>query len=299
MSCTRPISAQRYYDPEQAKLVIRLAGDDFKPNLELNCGNCTNCKLRKAKEWALRCWHESQMHDNSCYVTFTYSDENLPAREELDHRHFQLFMKRLRRRYMRQRFSYFMCGEYGDKTHRPHYHAVIFGYWPPDAEYHRTEKGHKYFKSAELDYLWGRGFTDTSYVSYKNAGYVARYTLKKQLPSEELQDRYTWVDENGELHVRKFEYTRMSTDPAIGQGWFYKYMDQTLRDDFVRDPDGHECPVPKHYLDVLKREDPDLYVEMAVARLEKAKANAKSPDQLRQHEICTEARSKQLKRPYL
>jgi len=301
MSCTRPISAQRYYSAKERKLVMRLKhGEGFKPNLELPCNKCQSCKLRKAKEWALRCWHESQMHEDSAFITLTYRDEDLPENRNLDHRDFQLFMKRLRIKYPERRFSFFMCGEYGGLTHRPHYHVVIFGYWPPDAKFHRKEKGNNYFKSEELDAFWKKGFTDTSYVSYQSAGYVARYTLKKQLPDKALQDRYVYADKHGEMQVRKFEYTRMSTDPAIGKSWFEKYKEQTIRDDFVRDPNGIECPVPRYYLDQLKKEDPELHEKLALARIEKAKASPdNTPARLKAKEICANARVKQLPRPYL
>ena len=37
---------------------------------------------------------------------------------------FQKFIKRLRKDYD---IKYFACGEYGDKTLRPHFHAILFG----------------------------------------------------------------------------------------------------------------------------------------------------------------------------
>jgi hypothetical protein len=211
-------------------------------------------------------------------------------------------MKRLRKKYRGKKISYFMCGEYGDKTHRPHYHVVLFGYYPPDPVYHRTQNGNRYYKSAELDKFWKLGFTDTSNVSYHSAGYVARYTLKKQLPKTELQDRYTYVDENGDLQIRKFEYVRMSTDPAIGKSWFYKYLERTVDQDCVLDPNGHECPVPKYYLGQLRDFiHKETFEALAEKRLEKAIANPdNTSDRLRQKAICVQAKIKNsLPRPYL
>ena len=194
----------------------------------------------------MRCWHESQMHEENCFVTLTYADPELPSYENLDHRDFQLFIKRFRTKY--QNVKFFMCGEYGDKTHRPHYHVLLFGYYPPDATYLRTENGHRYYKSAELDAFWKKGFTDTTSVSYQNSGYIARYTLKKQLPKEETQDRYMYVDHNGDSQTRKFEYIRMSTGrekwEGIGLSWAEKYADQWMTNDYVLDPNGYENPVP-------------------------------------------------------
>lgn len=300
MSCTRPLQAQQYDCPSAGITAIRFKGPDFQPNLELPCNKCLSCKLRKAKEWALRCWHESQMHEQNSFVTLTYADENLPAYQDLDHRDFQLFMKRLRKNTGRK-ISFFMCGEYGDQTHRPHYHVLLFGYFPEDKKFHRTQNGSRYYKSEFLDRCWRQGFTDTSNVSYKSAGYIARYTLKKQLPHDDIQDRYTYLDESGNLQIRKFEYIRMSNNPAIGLSWIEKYADQTIQNDYVLDPDGNQCPVPRYYLNYLK----DYVCEETAeknqeSRIEKARINPdNSPDRLRQKEICVKAKTQSLQRPYL
>lgn len=313
MSCTRPVSAQSYTCPTAGIPAIRFKNFDGEPNLQLPCNKCPSCKLKKAREWALRCWHESQMHETSSNITLTYADEHLPKNRNLDHRDFQLFMKRLRKNFCRYEtddqgervcinpISFFMCGEYGGKTHRPHFHVIIFGYYPPDPVYHRTsDAGHRYYKSETLDKYWKKGFTDLTNVSYKNAGYIARYTLKKQLPDEATQDRYIYT-ENGEQKTRKFEYIRMSTNPAIGRSWFLKYAEQTIRNDHVLDPNGNKIPVPRYYLDILRDEIcPDSHEWLAKLRLEKAQANPdNSPDRLRQKAICTESKIQQLIRPYL
>nr|UXQ88040.1 MAG: replication initiation protein [Microvirus sp.] len=305
MSCTKPLPAFQSLCPITGLKSVslkKIAGRE--PNLQLPCNKCPSCKLRKAKEWALRCWHESQMHEQNAYVTLTYSDENLPPYENLDHRDFQLFIKRFRAKYPERKIKYFMCGEYGDKTHRPHYHVIMFGYYPPDPVYHRTENGHRYYKSKELDAFWKNGFTDTSSVSYYSAGYVARYALKKQLPHEQLQDRYTYHDHEGTSHIRTFEYVRMSTGrakyDAIGASWFREYAAQTVMNDFVLDPNGNQCPVPKYYLSILKYDDPNWFDRIAKLRVEKAQADPdNTPERLAQKAICTNARLKQLPRPYL
>ena len=67
------------------------------------------------------------MHAQSAFITLTYADEYLPSDGKLKYLDFQLFMKRLRK-YCGKEISFFMCGEYGEKTARPHYHACIFGY---------------------------------------------------------------------------------------------------------------------------------------------------------------------------
>nr|UXQ88104.1 MAG: replication initiation protein [Microvirus sp.] len=304
MACTKPISAHQSTCPItglNSVSIKQLPGRES--NLLLPCNKCTSCKLRKAKEWALRCWHESQMHEQNCFVTLTYADQHLPAYQDLDHRDFQKFMKRFRKQ-TGLKIKFYMCGEYGDKTHRPHFHVILFGYYPPDAVYHRTENGFRYYKSEALDSYWQKGFTDTSNVSYKNAGYIARYTLKKQLPKEQTQDRYTYLDESGELKIRKLEYVRMSTGRDFGFGiggtWFKKYAAQTSLNDYVLDPNGHKCPVPRYYLSILKDDSEQWYEHLAAKRLAKAQADPNNdPSLLPAKAICAEAKIKQLPRPYL
>ena len=46
----------------------------------------------------MRCVHEMQMHDASCFVTLTYRPECLPEGGSLLYADFQAFMKRLRKR---------------------------------------------------------------------------------------------------------------------------------------------------------------------------------------------------------
>nr|UXQ88045.1 MAG: replication initiation protein [Microvirus sp.] len=304
MPCTKPLPAyQSICSITGLKSISlkQLPGRDS--NLQLPCNKCPSCKLRKAKEWAMRCWHESQMHDESCFVTLTYRDKDLPAYEDLDHRDFQLFLKRFRAG-TGLKCKYFMCGEYGDETHRPHYHVMLFGYYPPDAKYHRTENGHRYYKSEELDNYWRLGFTDTTSCSYNNAGYLARYSLKKQLPKEATQERYIYVDALGHTQLRKLEYIRMSTGrekwDAIGASWFREYAAQTVLNDYVLDPNGYKNPVPRYYLQILKNDDPVWFEKLAKQRIEIMQNDPNStPERLEQIRICINAKLKQLPRPYL
>lgn len=70
--------------------------------------------------------HELDYHDDACFITLTYSDEHLPTNNSLVKRDLQLFFKRLRKSYP-NKIKYFACGEYGEQTERPHYHAILFG----------------------------------------------------------------------------------------------------------------------------------------------------------------------------
>lgn len=93
--------------------------------LRVACGKCLACRIAKRREWAARMIHELSCHDDAVFITLTYNDEHNDNSVHL--RDFQLFLKRLRKSLGERKIRYFACGEYGEQTQRPHYHAIIFG----------------------------------------------------------------------------------------------------------------------------------------------------------------------------
>ena len=64
--------------------------------LEVACGQCIGCRMRRASDWELRVMHEASLYQENCFVTLTYGRDLLPANASLEHRDFQLFLKRVR-----------------------------------------------------------------------------------------------------------------------------------------------------------------------------------------------------------
>ncbi len=96
--------------------------------LSLPCGQCIGCRLERSRQWAMRCMHEAQLHENNCFITLTYDNTHLPSDGSLHYKDFQLFIKRLRKKFGNTRIRYYMAGEYGENFGRPHFHACIFGH---------------------------------------------------------------------------------------------------------------------------------------------------------------------------
>lgn len=148
---------------------------------EVPCGQCLQCRINKRKEWSLRLLHHMSYNNDCIFLTLTYNDENL-INPSLNKRDFQLFMKRFRKCH-KQSIKYFACGEYGDKTYRKHFHAIIFGVSlrsilsDSRATYKFRRKGFDYF-SLSLPY-WSNGFAIVTTVSPDTIGYVAGYVTKK------------------------------------------------------------------------------------------------------------------------
>lgn len=103
-----------------------------KDDMYYPCGRCFTCKIQRREDWTLRMLHELEFWPCAMFVTLTYDDEHLPDNGNLSPDDLSHFFKRLRRNIDYQlgkghEIKYFACGEYGPKTHRPHYHAIIFG----------------------------------------------------------------------------------------------------------------------------------------------------------------------------
>lgn len=98
----------------------------------VDCGHCRACRLKKRGEWVTRITHE--LHTTgfqALFITLTYDNKHLPKGGSLSKKDIQKFNKRLRMSIARSEkprsYKYFFCGEYGPKTCRPHYHAILLG----------------------------------------------------------------------------------------------------------------------------------------------------------------------------
>lgn len=100
---------------------------DKKTGREFNCGKCMPCRINYTTKWTLRLLLELSEWDTATFLTLTYDDEHLPADYGLHYEDVQKFWKLLRRRCPERNFKYYCCGEYGDTTQRPHYHAIVYG----------------------------------------------------------------------------------------------------------------------------------------------------------------------------
>lgn len=233
--------------------------------------------------------HETRLHEFSSFVTLTYDDAHLPYGETLHYPHFQLFMKRLRKRFEPHKLRFFCCGEYGDTFGRPHYHAAIFGAAFGDRKpWRKSGAGFQLYRSALLEAAWDFGGAEIGDLSFDSAAYVARYCTKK-ITGDRAEGHYAkLVPETGEIVARVPEFARMSLKPGIGAGWFDRYGQHALDHGFVI-VDGRKLPVPKFYKSRMSPGDLD---EFEYSRFVDTKDLDfdNSPDRLRVREIVTRAR---------
>ncbi len=211
------------------------------------CGSCIGCRGEQSRQWAVRMMHENRMHEHSHFVTLTIADEHLNENAEVCARDLSGFVRNLRKTQQR-RISFFGCGEYGEKTARPHYHAVLFGAELLDRDIGFDSSRPDVWRSQTLDDLWGRGIAEGGSVTFASASYVAGYMRKKV-----KQARYQRANPlTGELKAP--EFARMSLRPAIAKRWIEKWWRDVYPRDFVV-VNGHEAKPPRYYDKFMDLED--------------------------------------------
>lgn len=221
MACYYPVNAwksQRLNESGKRGIVFNIREGFADMPLQVPCGKCAGCMASRSQEWAVRAYHEASQHDRNCFVTLTYADPPPPS---IDKKHLQDFFKRARHKYD---FRYLACGEYGEQTHRPHYHALIFG---EDFLDEKIAISDSLYTSQPLADLWSHGHVAVAELSMATCCYVAGYVNKK------IGDEDT--------------FALRSTRPGLGKGWLEKYSDEIRRNGFVV-IEGKKIPIPKRYL---------------------------------------------------
>ena len=211
MSCYHPLKGYQFGTTDTGKPAYKVVSydtvlyDSTGKEMEFQvipCGKCIGCRLAYTRMWADRCIAEATRHDSSYFVTLTYDNEHLPhavdpnTGEILDHgtlvkRDCQLFMKRLRKNYSYDnKIRFFLAGEYGSTTARPHYHVILFGLVLDDLKlYSKTALGFNLYNSDWLSAIWGLGHVVIADVTWETCAYTARYILKKQSgPQSQVYD---------------------------------------------------------------------------------------------------------------
>lgn len=234
-------------------------------NLEVPCGKCGHCLMRRIQDYTARCYQEWKSCSEKCYfVTLTY--ENDPV--QLYKKDLQDFFKRLRK--VGFSFSYFALGDYGDTFGRPHYHVLFF------------VKG--FFLEEYLWSLWisgrdqvrRRGFVHTLPLTGGRISYVIRYGFLAKLD---------WNKEDG----RRPPFFLLSKRPAIGLSYLTPQMVAFHKNaDIWYYPDGKwKKPLPRYWRDRIfsKLEleiHSDKYLEQLQDRLasdlEKLSASSTNPE---------------------
>lgn len=195
---------------------------------EVPCGRCFECLAARQNSWFVRLLSEYENSTSAKFVTLTYDDMSLPWTEDncyptLQYEDVQKFFKRLRKNNKSQ-IKYYVTGEYGEKDHRPHYHAIIFNVenW------------------AHVDHHWCHGMVHFGDVNEKTIYYTLKY-INKNLYNPRIKDR-------DEMDTRKPEKALMS------KGLGLSYLTPQMIDYLTADPSrcltlkgGQKVALPRYY----------------------------------------------------
>lgn len=291
MQCYKPLDA--WYGKEGRIVFDRKLALGRSAALKLPCGQCIGCRLEYSRQWAVRCMHELQMCERSCFVTLTFDEGHLPDSYSVSKRDLQLFFKRLRK--AGWPFRYFACGEYGENFGRPHYHACLFGMDFSDRVLYSVRDGVRLYTSEKLDSIWGQGECKLGDVTFESAAYVARYVCKK-ITGEAAASHYkTLVLETGELLDVEPEFAIMSRRGGLGKSWFEKFGREVYPDDSV--VVRGTLSRPPRYYDSLVSEDMLAQVKAArQLKMDGVDPSERSYQRLSVKEVVKEAQFKMLKR---
>lgn len=219
------------------------------------------CRIARSREWATRVLHEADSHDGKyCFVTLTYSDIYCPPGGTLRKSALQRYFKRLRKSLegTDRKIKYFACGEYGDTTSRPHYHAIIFGLGlnPQDQTLIREK--------------WPFGHVKIGTLTYDSARYVADYIFKKY---DDIKHNITYGDREKPFHIVSqglgLQYALENKDQIIQQ------MGVTVR--------GVPTGLPRYYrkkLEIDSKEYAESRIEFQKNYTEYMKPNEEASEAL-------------------
>lgn len=341
MPCFRPLQAYRSLSEKtkNGKSLIEFkrkdAGNLSMP-IELPCGSCDGCRMDRARDWALRCYHEASLYEYNCFLTLTYNKESVPDNNNLNKKHLQRFFKKLRKRYngidMVYRdgkktypIRYFCCGEYGENFDRPHYHVCLFNFDFFDKYEWKKSNGLPLYRSDELEELWSEEINPYDYTRYnlenifekkgrfyaklgyayigtmtiESAGYVARYCNKK-IGGEKKKSHYAVVDDDGVIiSYREQEYVTMSRRPGIAYDWYKKNKGDLYPKDFTT-VNGQKYRTARYYDKIHCMDDIENHQSIVKKRLERSKEHAEdnSPRRLCERAKVLKSKLKSLKRSY-
>lgn len=257
------------------------------------CGSCIGCRLDYSRDWANRITLEAKKYkpDECWFITLTYNDENIPLKQTknektgeikqgctLQKEDVQKFFKRLRRHYEHHYkhtgIRFYVAGEYGETTNRPHYHACVFNMpiFTENKKYKINELGQTLWTNEEIEKIWGKGFVVIGKISWDTAAYTARYMLKKQ----KGPDAKWYYDSQ----AKNPEFTLMSRKPGIAKEYYDLNKDKIYKNDEIIIPKGDKSlkiKPPKYY---DKLYDIEYHNEMEEVKLNR-KINAEKAQELK------------------
>lgn len=239
------------------------------------CGQCIGCRIRQREDWTTRIELEARDYpkEEVWFITLTYDNDHVPGMivktgeimrkvqytwkpgEErpssvqiLLYEDIQKFLKRLRKAY-RGKLRYFVAGEYGEQTARPHYHMILYGWRPTDLENLYKIHHNGYYTSKWLADLWGMGQVQIAQAVPETYRYVAGYVTKKmyEINGQKANSYY-------ELGQTK-PFACMSLKPGLGDHYYQEHKAEIWRQGYIQCTNGKRAQIPRYYEKQMEAEN--------------------------------------------
>lgn len=241
------------------------------------CGQCIGCRIRQREDWTTRIELEARDYpkEEVWFITLTYDDDHVPGMivktgeimrkvqytwkagekrpssvQILLYEDIQKFLKRLRKAY-RGKLRYFVAGEYGEQTARPHYHMILYGWKPTDLENLYKIHHNGYYNSKWLADLWGMGQIQIAQAVPETYRYVAGYVTKKmyEIDGKKANAYY-------ELGQTK-PFACMSLKPGLGDHYYQEHKKEIWRQGYIQCTNGKKAQIPRYYEKQMEAENPE------------------------------------------
>lgn len=249
----------------------------YNPNVMLiPCGQCIGCRIRQREDWTTRIELEARDYpkEEVWFITLTYDDDHVPGMivktgeimrkvqytwkpgekrpssvQILLYEDIQKFLKRLRKAY-KGKLRYFVAGEYGEQTARPHYHMILYGWRPTDLENLYKIQHNGYYTSEWLKGIWKMGQIQIAQAVPETYRYVAGYVTKKmyEIDGKKANAYY-------ELGQTK-PFACMSLKPGIGDHYYQEHKAEIWRQGYIQCTNGKRAQIPRYYEKQMEAENP-------------------------------------------
>lgn len=202
------------------------------------------CLGNRRTEWAFRLNEEMKVATTGHFLTLTYADEYVPVTEDgeltLSKKDIRDFIKRLRWNiYLewmntftseeivlkwplkRPTIKYYLTGEYGTETHRPHYHAITFNV---SQEIMR-----------DMANIWKKGNIKIGTVTPLSINYVTKYLISDIEDTSTKEKTFSWMSNKIGEHYLEANHK----------------LHKNLKRDYAINQNGQKTRLPRYYKDKI------------------------------------------------
>lgn len=229
---------KKYTSTEKNQGVVPMCKDERVLYVDIPCGQCIECRKKKARNWQVRLNEEIKIHKYNYFITLTFSNESLKQLMTESHltecnalaglavrRHLELW-----RKHMKKQLKHWYITELGhENTERIHLHGLIMTDEP--LEFTKTDLDHMYSWK-----FWRYGHVYVGdYVSNRTINYIVKYVNKvdndhkgfnPQILCSPGIGRSYLTDDTKTIHKYKprqtADFYRLNTGSRVAQPTYYR-----------------------------------------------------------------------------